>query len=70
MALRRGDPPVIVRVQKGVVLLDLRTDPRRTARRTFSTRSRKSVMIGGAAERGTLEGRSGLEGRWRRRRLT
>ena len=27
MALRRGDPPVIVRVQKGVVLLDMRTVP-------------------------------------------
>ena len=27
MALRRGDPPVIVRVQKGVVLLDMRTIP-------------------------------------------
>ncbi len=26
-ALRRGDPPVIVRVQKGVVLLDVRTIP-------------------------------------------
>jgi L-seryl-tRNA(Ser) seleniumtransferase len=26
-ALRQGDPPVIVRVQKGVVLLDMRTVP-------------------------------------------
>ena len=27
MALRRGDLPVIARVQKGVVLLDMRTVP-------------------------------------------